>query len=73
MKFGFFPEFRFKRSMKGTGVTAILYSIWVLCAWCGVDPKNYLSKPILRIRNGRGSQFPFLDAFANKHESLILI
>ncbi|CAM2005667.1 hypothetical protein APED_03270 [Acanthopleuribacter pedis] len=52
-------------------MTAILYSICVSCTLCGVDPKEYLSETIMRIRNGRGFQLPY--AFANEHETFNLI
>ena len=64
-------NFLFNRSMRGARVSAILYSICVSCALCGVDPKAYLKETILRIRNCRGFQLPY--AFANQREKINLI
>lgn len=60
----------FNRSMEGARVSAILYTICVSCAMCGVDPKAYIRETILRIRNCRGFQLPH--AFANQRETLNL-
>ena len=42
-------NFMFNRSKEGARVAAILYSICVSCAMCGVNPKDYFRETVLRI------------------------
>ncbi|CAM2069132.1 IS66 family transposase [Sulfidibacter corallicola] len=64
-------NFMFNPSKEGARVTAILYTICVSCAMCGVNPKDYIRETVLRIRNCRGFQLPI--AFANQREHCDLI